>query len=89
MLHHGRNYHQQAEEGVFLGYAESDAGQVQEPVWFTGEGGLVTIAPPGAGKGQSQIIPNLLTYDGPAIVLDIKRENYDLTHKWRQENVGR
>ena len=88
MLHHGRKYLQQEEEGVFLGCAERGAGQGEVPVWFTGEGGLVTIAPPGAGKGQTQIIPNLLTYDGPAIVLDIKRENYDLTHKWRQDNVG-
>lgn len=73
----------QPEDGCFLG--SSDAGT---PVWFTGEGGLVTIAPPGSGKGQAQIIPNLLTYHGPAIVLDIKGENRELTHEWRRQNVG-
>lgn len=58
------------------------------PLWFTGEGGLVTIAPPGAGKGQAQIIPNLLSYNGPIIVLDIKGENWDLTHAYRAQNFG-
>jgi type IV secretion system protein VirD4 len=74
-------------DGVSLGYLDEN-GSVGPMVWHTGEGSLVTIAPPGAGKGQAHIIPNLLTYDGPAIVLDIKGENYDLTHKWRSENVG-
>ena len=48
MLHQGKNYQTQPEEGVFLGYAEHHNGTPSEPIWFTGEGGLVTIAPPGA-----------------------------------------
>ena len=75
--------------GVLLGRMHSEAeGAYVEPLWFTGEGSLVTIAPPGAGKGQAHIVPNLLTYNGPAIVLDIKRENFDLTHQWRNEYIG-
>lgn len=88
MLVRNSDYENSASEGVFLGRAEGENGAGGEPIWFTGEGSLVTIAPPGAGKGQAQIIPNLLLYNGPAIVLDIKRENYDLTHKWREQNVG-
>ena len=86
MLLRNRDYNKQSTEGVYLGC--DDSAGVLEPIWFTGEGSLVTVAPPAAGKGQAQIIPNLLLYDGPAIVLDIKGENYDTTAKWRKENVG-
>ena len=75
------------DDGLSLGLLDEN-GQPGPMVWFTGEGSLVTVAPPGAGKGQAHIVPNLLLYDGPAIVLDIKGENYDLTHEWRQDNVG-
>ncbi|MFC3052297.1 type IV secretory system conjugative DNA transfer family protein [Kordiimonas pumila] len=89
MLVRNRDYSEQTEAGVYIGCAEPDNTEtLLEPIWFTGEGSLVTIAPPGAGKGQALIIPNLLVYDGPAIVLDIKGENYDLTHEWRRDNVG-
>lgn len=83
------DYNPKDQQGVLLGSTVIDTNNPRsEPVWFTGEGSLVTIAPPGAGKGQAQIIPNLLTYEGPAIVLDIKRENYDLTHEWREKYIG-
>ena len=75
-------------DGVSLGLLDEGTPEVGPMVWHAGEGSLVTVAPPGAGKGQAHIIPNLLTYDGPTIVLDIKGENYDLTHKWRTENFG-
>ena len=88
MLSRNSAYVHMPEEGVYVGYTEPENNVQPEPVWFTGEGSLVTIAPPGAGKGQALIIPNLLLYNGPAIVLDIKGENYDLTHEWRRENVG-
>ncbi|UTW59530.1 type IV secretory system conjugative DNA transfer family protein [Kordiimonas sp. SCSIO 12603] len=89
MLTRGDKYANSKDEKVLLGAIEhpEKSGNF-EALWFGGEGSLVTIAPPGAGKGQAQIIPNLLTYNGSAIVLDIKRENYDLTHEWRRENVG-
>ena len=95
MLVRNRVYNQHTYQGVFLGMLPADErdssnekASAQEPLWYTGEGALVTIAPPGAGKGQAQIIPNLLTYRGPSIVLDIKGENYDLTHRWREQTVG-
>ncbi|AXK79663.1 hypothetical protein DW352_03495 [Pseudolabrys taiwanensis] len=49
---------------------------------------LITIAPPGAGKSQAHVIPNLLSMRGPAVVLDIKTEAFKKTARWRKENVG-
>jgi type IV secretion system protein VirD4 len=43
------------------------------------EGNLLTVAPPGAGKGIGVVIPNLLTYPGSVIVIDPKGENYAVT----------
>ena len=45
----------------------------------------VVIAPSGAGKGVGIIIPTLLDYRGPVFVTDIKGENYEITHKAREE----
>lgn len=52
------------------------------------ESHLITIAPTGAGKGRDCIVPNLLTYEGSMVVLDPKGENYDITHKFREEALG-
>jgi type IV secretion system protein VirD4 len=56
--------------------------------YYDGEGSLITIAPPGSGKTQSQVFPNLLMWKGAAVVLDVKGEIYQQTSKWRRENVG-
>jgi type IV secretion system protein VirD4 len=45
----------------------------------------MTFAPTGSGKGRSVIIPNLLTYPGPAIVIDPKGENYQVTARARRQ----
>lgn len=52
---------------------------------YKGDSHLMTIAPTGAGKGRSVIIPNLLNYDGPVIVVDPKGENYNVTSRYRRE----
>lgn len=71
--------------GLILGLDSNDP----DTWWyFDGEGSLITIAPPGSGKTQSQVFPNLLTWKGSAVVLDVKGEIYDQTSKWRRENVG-
>ena len=56
---------------------------------YSGEGSLITIAPPGSGKTQCFVIPNMLNWQGAAVVLDIKGEIYATTHKWREKNIGR
>jgi type IV secretion system protein VirD4 len=58
------------------------------PVNWDGESHLLTVAPTRTGKSTLQIIPNLLTYGGSAVVLDPKGELYRHTARWRQENVG-
>lgn len=56
-----------------------------EPVCYDGDAHLMTVAPTGAGKGRSVLIPNLLTWPGPAIVIDPKGENYHVTARCRRE----
>lgn len=70
---------------LVLGSDQTDASKL----WgFAGEGSLITVAPPGSGKTQCHVIPNLLTWRGPAIVLDIKGEIFAATSGWRAANVG-
>lgn len=57
----------------------------EEAISDAGEGHLMTIAPTGAGKGRSAIIPTLLSYPGPVIVIDPKGENYQVTARRRWE----
>lgn len=69
-----------------LGWQQPRPGQVRPlPILHDGEGHLVTVAPTGAGKGVSCIIPALLTYPGPVIVIDPKGENYAVTARRRRE----
>lgn len=53
------------------------------PIFDNDDGHLITFAPTGAGKGVSCIIPALLNWDGPAIVIDPKGENYAVTAQRR------
>lgn len=55
---------------------------------YSGDGSLITIASPGAGKTQCHVLPNLKSYKGPMIVLDIKGECWENTSDWRKENIG-
>jgi type IV secretion system protein VirD4 len=55
---------------------------------FGGPGALISIGRPGSGKTQCHAMTNLLNWSGSALVLDIKGELYDKTHKWREQNVG-
>jgi type IV secretion system protein VirD4 len=59
-----------------------------QSVSWDGESHLLTIAPTRTGKSTLQIIPNLLSYGGSAVVLDPKGELYRHTARWRRENVG-
>ncbi|TKB58553.1 type IV secretory system conjugative DNA transfer family protein [Ferrimonas aestuarii] len=51
------------------------AQQQSVPLSYQGNRHLLTVAPTRAGKGVSAIIPNLLTYEGSALVIDPKGEN--------------
>ena len=56
-----------------------------QPIVYDGDSHLVTIAPTGAGKGRCAIIPNLLHYQGPVVVVDPKGENYAVTARARRQ----
>jgi type IV secretion system protein VirD4 len=69
---------------LHIGSFQNNGGALQ----YSGEGSMVTIAPPGSGKTQSNVFPNLLMWKGPAIVLDISGDIYEHTAGWRAANVG-
>ena len=54
-------------------------GEVRHPLSYIGDRHLLTVAPTRSGKGVSAIIPNLLTYEGSAFVVDPKGENALIT----------
>ena len=66
-----------ASGGILLG---SKAGRMLS---FGGSEHVLLYAPTRSGKGVGVVIPNLLSWPGSAVVLDIKRENYDATAGFR------
>src|SRR4029077_9110689 len=54
-------------------------------VTYDGDAPLLTCASTGAGKGRCVLIPTLLTYPGPVIVMDIKGELFQVTSRRRRE----
>jgi type IV secretion system protein VirD4 len=54
----------------------------------TSEGHMLVVAPTGAGKGVNIVCPNLLHYDGSAVVIDVKGELYDVTADYRRRVLG-
>lgn len=57
-------------------------------VFYQGDASIITIAPQGSGKTLCHAIPTLVSYLGPAIVLDIKGDCHKSSAAWRTENVG-
>jgi type IV secretion system protein VirD4 len=69
-----------------MGFRPTAAAEAaRQPLTYSGDGHLLTVAPTGAGKGVGAIIPALLTYPGSVIVTDIKGENYQVTARHRRE----
>lgn len=66
-----------APQGVLLGRAERDF------LISDGPEHVMLYAPTRTGKGVGVVIPNLLTWPGSVVVLDIKRENYIATAGYR------
>lgn len=52
------------------------------------DGHIITVAPTRSGKGVGLIIPNLLNYRKPIIVIDPKGENYEATSDYRVETLN-
>ena len=66
-----------APAGILLG---AKAGRMLS---FGGSEHVLLYAPTRSGKGVGVVIPNLLSWSSSAVVLDIKRENYDATAGFR------
>jgi len=58
------------------------------PLKFSKDGSLITVGGAGSGKTQCLVIPNLLTWAGSAIVLDVKPELWDKTAGYREKAIG-
>lgn len=66
-----------SEAGIMLG---RKAGRL---LVFGGAEHVMLYAPTRTGKGVGVVIPNLLTWPGSVVVLDVKRENWDVTAGFR------
>lgn len=53
---------------------------------FGGTEHCIVEAPTRSGKGVGIVIPNLLSWPGSSVVLDVKRENYDATAGFRSQH---
>ncbi|PZU76967.1 type IV secretory system conjugative DNA transfer family protein [Brevundimonas sp.] len=71
--------------GFKFGAAADPASAVIDPILMEREGHLMTIAPTGAGKGTGCIVPALLRFEGPVIIIDPKGENALMTVRRRRE----
>lgn len=73
-----------ASERQAMGFMASHAKPSDELIAYSGDGHALTIAPTGAGKGVSCIVPNALLYPGPLIVFDPKGEAYAIARRQRE-----
>jgi len=79
------------ESRMRMGFGASPSSSVSEgnrdesrAITMSDDGHIITVAPTGAGKGRGAIIPNLLRYQGPVIVVDPKGENCRVTARARR-----
>jgi len=70
--------------GFLLG-RQFDVGKAKSQPPLKTKQHVLISAPTGSGKGTGLVIPNLLTYPGSMIVLDIKGENFHVTARRRRE----
>jgi type IV secretion system protein VirD4 len=71
-------------QGILLGRLGGFGPFGGEFLTLPGQQGVALSAHPRAGKGVGVVIPNLLTWPGSVVCVDIKRENWTLTAGYRQ-----
>jgi type IV secretion system protein VirD4 len=56
------------------------------PLWYQGPSHVLTMAPTRSGKGLGAVVPALLRYPGSIVCMDVKGENFHVTHRQRIAN---
>lgn len=67
------------DKGIIIGMDKSGKLLKNDPSKF-----IALSAPTGTNKSVSFVIPNLLEWDESIVVLDIKKENFNITSKYRK-----
>ena len=70
------------EKGILIGLYNG------KPLFFGGQEFCSLGAPTRSNKGTGIVIPNLMTWENSLVQLDIKKECFDYTSKYRQEVLG-
>lgn len=90
-LEHLQAHNLTGDKGLFLGMYRhrQEDGTVQDvPLHYAGDRHLMTVAAARGGKGVSSVIPNLLTYEGSVLAIDIKGELTLMTAARRGQGDG-
>jgi type IV secretion system protein VirD4 len=74
-------------DGVILGQVGGLGRFGARYLVLPGQQGVSLSAQPRAGKGVGVVIPNLLSWRGSAVVVDIKKENWTLTAGYRAREL--
>jgi len=73
---------------LIVGGFENTKSKVVEYLIHTGPESVLAYAPSRSGKGVGLVIPNLLSYEESAFVLDVKGELWSSTAGYRRDGLG-
>lgn len=86
---HFANYNELTKGGYFAGKGILLGRAFGKYLWTNDYGHTLITAPTRSGKGVGFVIPNLFTWGGSAIVLDLKGENFRTTSGFRAKKGHR
>lgn len=73
-----------AQNGVVLGKTDRFFGLYRRYLIFSGAAHVLMTAETRDGKGVGVVVPTLLSWNGSAVVLDVKKENWEVTAGFRK-----
>lgn len=76
------------EEGGQVKIARTGSLNAKNMLVYGGPEHMILYAPTRSGKGVGVVVPNLLNWPDSTVVLDIKKENWNLTAGFRKEQGG-